>query len=62
MSIQIDGVDAYRAITKTTAQMNAVTVFVNYDYQVPVESGQANLHVEADGCKSNWEIQGAIVQ
>jgi hypothetical protein len=61
MSIQIDGVDAYRAIVKTTAQATAVNLFINYDYPVPVESGQANLHVEADGnCKSNWEIQGVM--
>jgi hypothetical protein len=40
MSIQVDGVDAYRAITKTTSQMNA----------------------SDGGCRSNWEIQGSLVQ
>lgn len=63
MSIQVDGVDAYRAIVKTTAQATAANLFINYSYAVPVSAGQANLHVEADGaCKSDWEIQGSLVQ
>lgn len=62
-SVQVDGVDSYRAIMKTTPQNTAVNLFINYSYTVPVSAGQANLHVEADGsCKSNFEVQGVLVQ
>lgn len=45
MSIQVDGVDSYRVIVKTTVQTSAVNLFINYSYTVPVSAGQANLHV-----------------
>lgn len=62
MVVSVNGVDAYRAITKLTQVNTATTVFVNYDFPLPIGEGDANLHVEADGgCTSDWEIQGAMI-
>jgi hypothetical protein len=61
MLITVDGVQAYRAITKLTHETTVVTVPLNYDFALPMSKGRAVLHVETDGgCQSDWEIQGVL--